>query len=143
MKALGLAAALAATVALGACYRTTYLLQPPGQMSAPSPAYDEQMHLSLLGIFELSSPINLQLACNNAPPVAIHEDVGVLGAIVNLVLSSYLPILHVHNATVLCPVGPPVGQPMGQPMGQPPMPMGQQPMGPPASPSPMPPPPPQ
>lgn len=136
MKAAALAAALGATLATGACYRTTYLLQPPGQMSAPSPAYDEQMHLSLLGIFELSSPINLQLACNNAPPVAIHEDVGVLGAIVNIVLSSYLPILHVHNATVLCPVGPPVGQPMGQPMGQ-------QPMAPPASPSPMPPPPPQ
>ena len=128
---------LAAVLALGACYRTTYLLQPPGQMSAPSPAYDEQMHLSLLGIFELSSPINLALACNNAPPVAIHEDVGVLGAIVNAVLSSYLPILHVHNATVLCPIGPPVGMPMGQPPMSPP------PGAPPASPSPMPPPPPQ
>ena len=133
------AAGLAAALALGACYRTTYLLQPPGQLSAPSPAYDEQMHLSLLGVFELSSPVNLALACNNAAPVAIHEDVGVLGAIVNAVLSSYLPILHVHNATVLCPVGPPVGQP---PMGSP-MPMGSPPGAPPASPSPMPPPPPQ
>jgi len=128
------AVGLTAVLALGACYRTTYLLQPPGQMSAPSPAYDEQMHLSLLGIFELSSPVNLALACMNAPPVAIHEDVGVLGAIVNAVLSSYLPILHVHNATVLCPIGPPVGQP--------PTPMGPPPTAPPASPSPMPPPPP-
>jgi len=122
--------ALAATLALaGGCWRTTYLLQPPGQMTQTSAAYDQHMHWSLLNVIELSSPVNLQLACNNAPPVAIEEDVGILGALVNIVLDTYVPLLHVHNATVLCPVGPPMQQPM---MGQPPMqPMGQPPMGPP------------
>ena len=131
------ALALATTLALTAgCWRTTYLLAPPGQMTQTSAAYDQHMHWSLINVIELSSPVNLQLACNNAPPVAIEENVGVLGALINIVLDSYLPILHVHNATVLCPAGPPMqmGQPpMGAPMGQPPMgpPPGQPPMAPP------------
>ena len=132
--ALGFAATLALTTG---CWRTTYQLQPPGQMTQNSAVYDQHMHWSLINVIELSSPVNLQLACNNAPPVAIEENVGVLGALINIVLDSYLPLLHVHNATVLGPVGPPMQ--MGPQMGQPPM--GQAPMGPPPGQPPMAPPP--
>lgn len=123
MKAAILAVALLAS---GGCFRTKFELQPPIP-STPSAVYDNHFHFNLINLIELSSPVNLQQACNGAPPASIEEEVGILGAIVNMVLGTYIPILSVHNATVNCPAGAPM--PMGgMPMG--PAPMGPAPMGP-------------
>ena len=114
---------LAAITALSAgCYRTRYELSPP-QPELASTAYSDHFHFSVINIIEVSRPVDLQRACNGAPPTAIEEQVGILGAIVNAALSYVFPIISVHNATVYCPMGTPVG---GQPMMYP----GQQPMGP-------------
>lgn len=97
---------------LAGCYRTRFELQPPVGYATPSPLYNDHFHLSLVNIIELSPPVDLAAACGGAPPAAIDEDVGVLGGIVNIFLSYYLPILHIHNATVLCPAQgapPPAG----------------------------------
>ncbi|HSD87169.1 MAG TPA: hypothetical protein VLB44_06625 [Kofleriaceae bacterium] len=118
MKAAILAVALLAS---GGCFRTKFQLQPPVP-ATPSATYDNHFHFNLINLIELSSPVNLQQACGGAPPAGIEEEVGVLGAIVNMVLGTYIPILSVHNATVYCTAG-------GAPMGG--MPMGPAPMGPP------------
>lgn len=129
------AAALLSIAALASCYRTRFDLTPP-MPETPSPTYDNHFHLSVINIIEVSRPVDLQRACAGAPPTAIEEEVGVLGAIVNAVFSYVIPILSVHNATVMCPAGPPM-YPQGQPMypqGQPMYPQGQ-----PMPPQPMPP----
>jgi len=97
---------------LASCYRTRFELQPPVGYATPSPLYTDHFHVSLINIIEVSAPVDLAAACGGVPPAAIDEDVGILGALVNIVTSYVLPVLHVHNATVLCPVGnvpPPMG----------------------------------
>ena len=114
----------AAMFALGGCYSMTFQMQPGPIGATPSPQYDNHFHFNLINLIEISSEIDLNSACNGNVPAAIEEEVGVLGAIANMALSYVFPILSVHNATVMCPVG---GAPMGPPMGAPPM--GGPPMG--------------
>ncbi|HTL38932.1 MAG TPA: hypothetical protein VL326_37630 [Kofleriaceae bacterium] len=119
MKRALLAAALAA-VTLGGCYSMTFQLQPGPVAATPSPEYDNHFHFNLINLIEISSEVDLNSACGGNVPAAIEEDVGVLGAIANIALSYVIPILSVHNATVMCGVGgAPMGAPMGPPMGQP------------------------
>ncbi len=118
-----------ATALASGCYRTRFELQPPVGYASPSPLYTNHFHLSLINIIELSAPVDLAAACGGVPPAAIDEDIGVLGGIVNIFTSYAFPILHVHNATVLCPAGA-APAPMG------PAPMGPAPMGPPGPPAP-------
>jgi hypothetical protein len=99
VKRLALSALLVAS-----CYRTRFELQPPVGYATPSPLYTDHFHVALIGIIELSAPVDLGSACGGVPPAAIVEDVGVLGALVNIVTSYVIPVLHVHNATVLCPI---------------------------------------
>ncbi len=103
-------ASLLAT-SLFACQKTHYQLKAPGGASTPSAQYNDHFHLSVIGIVELSSPVDLNAACQgNADNV--FEQVSVLGGIVNAILGTYIPILHVHNATVNCGAG---GAPMPAP----------------------------
>jgi hypothetical protein len=92
-------------------------------MAAPSAAYDNHFHFNIINLIEISSPVDLNQACGGNVPAAVEEEVGILGAIANIALSYVIPILSVHNATVMCAVGAPgpMGPPMGPPMGQPPM----------------------
>jgi len=119
MKTAALAAALA--LALGGCYSISFRLQPGPIVATPSPEYDDHFHFNLINLIEISSAVDLNQACGGNVPAAIEEDVGVLGAIANIALSYVIPILSVHNATVMCGVGAPgpMGPPMGAPMGQP------------------------
>jgi hypothetical protein len=107
MKKLVLAMAL-----LASCYRTRFELQPPVGYAIPSPLYNEHWHLSVLNIIEVSPPVDLGAACGGAYPAAIDESEGVLAGIVNIFTSYFFPIIHFHNATVLCPAqgGPPPPQ---------------------------------
>ena len=144
MKTSSTLLSLAAVAALSSagCYRTRFELAPP-QPEVPSGAYNDHFHFSVINIIEVSRPVDLQAACMGQPPTAIEEQVGILGAILNAVMSYFIPILSVHNATVYCPMGgampggyppaggqpyppaggqypPPGGQPQGQPYPQPP-----------------------
>ena len=98
MKHIILASAIAA--ALGGCYKANiHMGAAPG---VPSTTVNDAYHLSLIGIFELSSPVDLKAACGGSDAAGIHEEVSVVGGIVNLILSTYIPILHVTNPTVMC-----------------------------------------
>jgi len=98
-----------ASLLLASCYRTRFELAPPVGYATPSPLYTDHFHLSLINIIELSAPVDLNAACGGVQPAAIDENIGVLGGLVNIFTSYLFPILHVHNATVLCPAqgGPP------------------------------------
>ena len=86
---------------LVACQKTTYQLKAPSGGATPSAQYNDHFHLSIIGIIELSSPVDINAACGgNADN--IFEQVSVLGGVVNLILGAFIPILSVHNATVNC-----------------------------------------
>jgi hypothetical protein len=98
MKSIVLASVLASSLA--SCYKTTYELRPPPLIARPA---SQHFHLGLIGFIELSSPIVLTSECGGPEQASlIFERVGVLGGVVNLVLGTFIPILHVHNATVGC-----------------------------------------
>jgi hypothetical protein len=133
MKTARTLVSLAAVAALGAgCYRTRFEMSPP-QAEVPSTEYNDHFHFSVINVIEVSRPLDLQRACGGAPPTAIEEQVGILGAIVNAVLSYFIPIISVHNATIYCPMGGamPGAYPQRQPYpaqdGQQPYPQGGQP----------------
>jgi hypothetical protein len=121
MKTLAAVLAVAALASAG-CYRTRFDLSPPTP-EMPSLTYPNKFHFSVLNIIEISRPVDLQSACMGAPPTAIEEEVGILGAIVNAVFSYWLPIFYVHNARVLCPATPAYG-PVAPPAYGPPPPGG-------------------
>jgi hypothetical protein len=99
MKKILLACAVA--TAISGCYKSTiHLADDPGTPGSVNDA----MHFSLIGIFELSSPVDLKAACPGGPAV-IHEKVSVLGGVVNLVLNSFFPVLSVMNPSVDCSSG--------------------------------------
>lgn len=99
-RAASLFTATVLALSFGAgCYKTQYQLTPPAGMARPGP---QHMHLGLLGFIELSSPIDLAAECPGGGAVMIDERVGVLGGIVNIVLGAFIPLLHIHNATVGC-----------------------------------------
>jgi len=85
---------------LASCYRTDIQLRAPGGPHVASMVND-QMHLSVIGIVEVSSAIDMADACNGNVD-SIHEEVSVVGGIVNLVLGTFVPVLNVHNPTVNC-----------------------------------------
>jgi len=110
---------IALVVASTGCYRTRYQLAPPVGYATPSPLYTDHFHLSVFNIIELSPPVDLSAACAGVPPAAIDEQIGVLGGLVNIFTSYVVPILHIHNATVLCPAGSGPPPMMGPPPGPP------------------------
>ena len=119
MKRIATTMVLAAALA-GGCYKTQYHLTAPApvaQMGA------EKFHLGVIGIIELSSPIDLTGECGGTQAVMVDERVSVLGGVVNMVLGYFVPILHIHNASVGCGAGgaaPTGAPPMGDPNAAPP-----------------------
>ena len=109
--ALALGVVLGA-LALAGCYKTRFDLSPP-QPEVASTEYNDHFHISVIGVLEVSRPVDLLRACNGAQPTAVEEQIGVIGGVVNAFLSYFVPILHVHNATVYCPIG--TGMMGGQP----------------------------
>lgn len=91
---------LVISLALASCYKTNIRLSSSAP-AATSPAVADSMHFSLLGIIELSSPINLDAACGSES-VVIEERLSFLGGIVNAVLGSVVPLLQVMNSTIHC-----------------------------------------
>jgi hypothetical protein len=108
--------ALCVVLAAG-CYKTQINLGAgPGTRSG---VVDNNMHLNLLNIVELSSPVDLVAACPGSQAVAIDERLSVLGGIVNIVLGRFIPILSVMNPSVDCAGGgmPGGGMPGGDSPG--------------------------
>lgn len=112
------------------CYRTRFDLAPP-QPEQPSAMFSDHFHFSVIGIIEVSRPLDLQASCNGAAPTAAEEQINILGAIVNAVVRYFG--ISVHNATIYCPYGGgvqpiyPTGGPYPPPGQQPYPPAGQQP----------------
>jgi len=98
MKRLVLA--LAAATAFTGCYKASIHLKAP-QPVTESAAVSNQMHLSLLGVVELSPAVNLDEACAGGT-VVIKEQVGFVGGLVNMILGTYIPVLQVMNPTAMC-----------------------------------------
>ncbi len=92
--------ALAASLALSSCYKATIRLQEP-RPAVTSAVTDNEMHMSLLGIVELSEPVDLAGSCATEA-VAIEESLSVTGGIINAILGTYIPVLQVMNPTVTC-----------------------------------------
>jgi hypothetical protein len=92
--------ALALVLATGCYSSTIHLADSPAR--ARSPAVDEAFHVSLIGVIELSSAIDLAAACPATGPASIDEHLSVLGGIVNLVLGNTIPIFSVMNPSVSC-----------------------------------------
>lgn len=87
---------------LVACQKTNMQLKAPSGAATPSTLYDGHFHLSVIGLIEVSSPVDLNAACGgNADN--IFENVSVLGGIVNILTGGFL--IGVHNATVNCSAG--------------------------------------
>jgi hypothetical protein len=111
-KQLLLVAALA-TATLGGCYKATiHVADAP---SSPSPQ-GFGYHFSVIGIIELSAPVDLRARCPQGPAV-IRERETFLGGLVNILLGTYIPVLQVMNDSVDCATG---GAPPGEaaPMGE-------------------------
>jgi hypothetical protein len=100
MNKLILAATLGAATA--GCQKTNIQLHAPGAPATPSTAYNDAFHFSIIGFIELSAPVDVGAACGPGGADSIHEEVSVLGGLVNIILGTYIPVLNVHNATVNC-----------------------------------------
>jgi hypothetical protein len=83
------------------CYKAEIQLKGPDQAGMPSALVNNAYHWSLIGVFEVSDPVNIQAACNG-DPASIHEEVSVPGGVINLLLNTFVPILGVFNPTVSC-----------------------------------------
>jgi hypothetical protein len=92
-----------ASLLLAGCFKANIWLKPPGGPIAPG-TVNGAFHINLIDIIELSPAIDLNAACGGNA-VMIHDSLGVVGGIVNLILGDYFPILSVWNATVNCGAG--------------------------------------
>lgn len=103
MKAL---AALAVTAVLATgCYKARIQLQP-----AMATGYGpEHLHVGVIGIIEVSSPIDMAAACGGPQNVVeVYDHVGLLAGIVNLIANTIFPVFYIWNGRVGCAVmGPP------------------------------------
>src|SRR5215831_16760730 len=92
--------ALACAIALIAgCYKAN--IHVADVATTQRSAVDDQMHMSVLGIVEVSDAVDLKQTCPGGPAV-IHERESALGGLVSLVLGTYVPVLGVINPTVDC-----------------------------------------
>ena len=111
MNKLALTSALAMALAAGGCFKTKIHLQ---QGEGTPGAVNQSLHFSVIGIIELSAPVNLAAACPGGTAVAIDDQLSLLGGIINLVLEYIVPV-EVWTPTVLCGAGggapPPAGGP--------------------------------
>jgi len=92
--------AIASALLLSSCYKATIYLKAP-QPVVVSPAVDDNFHFSAVGVFELSSPVNLQTGCPGGAAI-IKERQSFLGGFVSAVIGTYIPLFQVMNPTLLC-----------------------------------------
>jgi hypothetical protein len=90
-----------ASLLFAGCYKANIWLKAPSHPTMPSQAVHDDFEWSLFNVYQLSSPVDLATACDGGP-VRIHEQVTVLGAASNIVLSYVLPLVGTMNTTVLC-----------------------------------------
>ncbi len=86
--------------ALTSCYKASIQLQEP-RPTVTSNVTDNAMHYSLIGVVELSEPVDLEKSCATSA-VSIEESLSFVGGIVNAALGTYVPVLQVMNPTVTC-----------------------------------------
>ena len=85
---------------LTGCFSATvHLAEVP---SARSPTVDDSFHLNLFDLIEVSDAVDLHAACGGQRPVSIGEGLTPLGAVVNVIVSNYLPIFSLMNTSVNC-----------------------------------------
>jgi hypothetical protein len=94
--------ALIALFSTAGCYKARIHLKPEPPVMA-SQVVKNQTHFSVIGIIELSAPVNLETACPGGT-VTIKEGITVLGGIINIVLGTFVPVLQVMNKTAMCGV---------------------------------------
>jgi hypothetical protein len=90
-----------ASLLFAGCYKANIWLKAPSHPSMPSQEVHNDFERSLFNVYQLSSPVDLATACAGEP-VGIHEQVSVLGAASNIVLSYLVPLVGTMNTTVLC-----------------------------------------
>ncbi len=95
-----IALAIIAATAFTGCYKASIHLKAP-QPVTESTSVSNNMHMSLLGIIELSPEVNLESACAGGT-VVIEERVSFVGGLVNAILGTYIPIIQVMNPTAMC-----------------------------------------
>lgn len=95
-----LAFALISALALSSCYKASIQLQAPTP-TVTSAVTNSAMHMSLLGIVELSEAVDLDKSCASGA-VSIEEELSFTGSIINVLLGTYVPVLQVMNPTVKC-----------------------------------------
>ena len=99
MKRIILACAIAA--AASGCYKAKIHMNPTTPVTR-SASVDNAFHFSVIGIVELSSPVDLKAACGGGDSAAISERVSVAGGLVNMVFGMFIPIFEVMNPSVEC-----------------------------------------
>jgi len=121
-----------ALAVIGGCYKTRFDFAPP-QPEVPSGVISDQYHIAVINLVEVSRPVDFQGACMGAAPTAVEERIGVLAGIVDIFITPLANPLHLHNATVYCPMygAQPTG-PQQPPTNQPPPPSEPQPPQPPS-----------
>ena len=92
--------ALIAAFSMAGCYKARIHLKPEPPVM-PSTLVHNEMHFSLIGIIELSAPVNLEAACPSGT-VTIKEGITVLGGIINIVIGTFIPAVQVMNTTAMC-----------------------------------------
>lgn len=101
---------LALVVSLASCQKTHYQLRAPGAPLAESIVYRSRLHVSLINLVEVSSPVDIAAACAGGAD-AMFEEVSPLGIVINVLVGSIIPVLSVRNVTGGCAMagfgGPP------------------------------------
>src|SRR5689334_23108703 len=105
MKRIILASALAAAT-LGGCYHANIHLADGAGMPG---AVNEQFHLSVIGLFELSAPIDLKAACSGGQAVVIHDHMNFIGGLITDIVG----FISVMTPTVDCGGGSAPAAPTG------------------------------
>ncbi len=92
-------AILAASACLTGCYKAQIVLKD--RPSRVSKTVDGKLHYSVFRVLELSSPVDLERACEKEA-TKIEDGVSLYGTLVNAVLGSVLPPVRVMTPTVHC-----------------------------------------
>ena len=112
--------ALLPILLLAGCFQTDILLRPPAGPVSPS-LTGGSWHINIIDLFEVTAPTDIAAACGGGA-VAIRDELSLPGAIVNIFLGTFVPIVSVWNSDVFCGAGGGYGppSPMGAPPGPPP-----------------------
>lgn len=97
MKTIALALCVSLT---GACYRAN--IRMANTAATRSSVADDKMHFSVIGVLELSAPVDMNASCAGAGVAGIHEEQTFLGGFVGMFFDNIIPIFSLMNASVEC-----------------------------------------